>query len=224
MKLLLIEDNPPLALWLTRILKEEKFTVDVAVDGAAADQVLQSENYDAVLLDLMLPKMNGKQVLRRLRERHNNVPVMILTASGSIDEKVDCLGSGADDYLVKPFEVRELVARIKALIRRQSPDKATETHCADLVYNSNTRQFSIEGKILTLPAREHDVLEILMLKQGKTVSKNALVNGIFGLGDEPSADAIEIYVHRLRKKLEHSQAAIMTLRGLGYLLKQRDDS
>jgi two-component system, OmpR family, response regulator TctD len=224
MKLLLIEDNPPLALWLTRILKEEKFTVDVAADGAAADQVLQSENYDAVLLDLMLPKMNGKNVLRRLRERHNNVPVMILTASGSIDEKVDCLGSGADDYLVKPFEVRELVARIKALIRRQSPDKATEMHCADLVYNSNTRQFSIEGKILTLPAREHDVLEILMLKQGKTVSKTALVNGIFGLGDEPSADAIEIYVHRLRKKLEHSQAAIMTLRGLGYLLKKRDDS
>lgn len=224
MKLLLIEDNPPLALWLTRILKEEKFTVDVAADGAAADQVLQSENYDAVLLDLMLPKMNGKNVLRRLRERHNNVPVMILTASGSIDEKVDCLGSGADDYLVKPFEVRELVARIKALIRRQSPDKATEMHCADLAYNSNTRQFSIEGKILTLPAREHDVLEILMLKQGKTVSKNALVNGIFGLGDEPSADAIEIYVHRLRKKLEHSQAAIMTLRGLGYLLKKRDDS
>ena len=224
MKLLLIEDNPPLALWLTRILKEEKFTVDVAADGAAADQVLQNENYDAVLLDLMLPKMTGKNVLRRLRERHNNVPVMILTASGSIDEKVDCLGSGADDYLVKPFEVRELVARIKALIRRQSPDKAREMHCADLIYDSDTRQFSIQGKILTLPAREHDVLEILMLKQGKTVSKNALVNGIFGLGDEPSADAIEIYVHRLRKKLEHSQAAIMTLRGLGYLLKKRDDS
>ncbi|PUA16618.1 response regulator [Glaciimonas sp. PCH181] len=224
MKLLLIEDNPPLALWLTKILKEEKFTVDVAIDGVAADQVLQSENYDAVLLDLMLPKMNGKNVLRRLRERHNNVPVMILTASGSIDEKVDCLGSGADDYLVKPFEIRELVARIKALIRRQSPDKATEMHCADLVYNSNTRQFSVNEKILSLPAREHDVLEILMLKQGKTVSKNALVNGIFSLGDEPSPDAIEIYVHRLRKKLEHSQAAIMTLRGLGYLLKKNDDS
>lgn len=222
MKLLLIEDNPPLALWLTKILKEEKFTVDVAIDGAAADHVLQSESYDAVLLDLMLPKMNGKHVLRRLRERHNNVPVIILTASGSIDEKVDCLGSGADDYLVKPFEVRELVARIKALIRRQSPDKSTEIHCADLIYNSNTRQFAIADKILSLPAREHDVLEILMLKQGKTVSKNALMHGIYGLDDEPSPDAIEIYVHRLRKKIEHSQAAIMTLRGLGYLLKKRD--
>jgi len=188
-----------------------------------ADQVLLTENYDVVLLDLNLPKMSGKSVLRRLRERHNTVPVMILTASGSIDEKVECLGAGADDYLVKPFEVRELVARIKVLIRRQTPDKATEIHCADLSYDSNTRQFSIAGKALALPAREHNVLEILMLKQGKTISKNALMNGIFNLSEEPSADAIEIYISRLRKKLEHCQASIMTLRGLGYLLKQKDD-
>ena len=136
----------------------------------------------------------------------------------------DGLGIGADDYLVKPFEIRELVARIKALIRRQSPDKSTEIHCGNLIYNSNTRQFSINDKNLLLPAREHDVLEILMLKQGKTVSKNALVNGIFSLADDPSPDAIEIYVHRLRKKLENSQASIMTLRGLGYLLKKNDDN
>ncbi|MFC5474075.1 response regulator [Paraherbaspirillum soli] len=223
MKLLLIEDNPPLAHWLTKILKEDKFTVDVATDGEAADRVLQSENYDVVLLDLLLPKMNGKSVLRRLRERHNNVPVMILTASGSIDEKVDCLGAGADDYLVKPFEVRELVARIKALIRRQTPGKTAEMHCGNLRYDSNTRQFSVGEQLLALPGREHDVLEILMLKQGKTVSKTALMDGIFGLDEEPSADAIEIYIHRLRKKLEHCQAAIMTLRGLGYLLKKKDD-
>ncbi|AMP14423.1 response regulator [Collimonas pratensis] len=224
MKLLLIEDNPPLALWLSKILKEDKFTIDVASDGEMADSLLQSESYDVVLLDLQLPKMNGKSVLRRLRQRHNNVPVMILTASGSIDEKVDCLGAGADDYLVKPFEVRELVARIKALIRRQTPGKTAEMHCGDLCYDSNTRQFSIAGQPLALPAREHDVLEILMLKQGKTVSKTALMDGVFGLDDEPSADAIEIYIHRLRKKMEHCQAAIMTLRGLGYLLKQKDIS
>ncbi|WP_211441607.1 response regulator transcription factor [Collimonas humicola] len=222
MKLLLIEDNPPLALWLSKILKEDKFTIDLATDGEMADSLLQSESYDVVLLDLQLPKMNGKSVLRRLRQRHNNVPVMILTASGSVDEKVDCLGAGADDYLVKPFEVRELVARIKALIRRQTPGKTAEMHCADLHYDSNTRQFSIAGQLLALPAREHDVLEILMLKQGKTVSKTALMDGVFGLDDEPSADAIEIYIHRLRKKMEHCQAAIMTLRGLGYLLKQKD--
>jgi two-component system response regulator TctD len=223
MKLLLIEDNLPLADWLTRILKENKFTIDVAGDGEEADRVLQTESYDAVLLDLMLPKMMGKKVLRRLRERHNNVPVMILTASGSIDEKVDCLGAGADDYLVKPFEVRELVARIKALIRRQGTDKAAEILCGDLRYESNTRQFFISDQLLVLPAREHNVLEILMLKQGKTVSKSALMNGVFGLNNAPSVEAIEIYIHRLRKKLETSQAAIMTLRGLGYLLVKKEE-
>ncbi|BEV16745.1 response regulator [Herbaspirillum sp. DW155] len=223
MKLLLIEDNPQLAHWLEQILKEHKFTVDIAADGEIADQVLRDENYDVVLLDLMLPKLHGKNVLRRLRERHNGVPVMILTASGSIDEKVECLGAGADDYLVKPFEIRELVARIKVLVRRQTPDKAAEIHCGDLVYDSNTRQFAVAGVTLALPAREHDVLEVLMLKQGKTVSKTALMKGVFSLSEEPSADAIEIYISRLRKKLEHSSAAIMTLRGLGYLLKQKDD-
>lgn len=222
MKLLLIEDNLPLSHWLAKMLREEKFTVDAASDGDTADRLLQSEAYDVVLLDLMLPQMSGKSVLRRLRERRDNVPVIILTASGSVDEKVDCLGVGADDYLVKPFEVRELVARIKALVRRQTPDKAAEMNCADLSYNTHTREFAIAGKVLTLPAREHAVLEILMLKQGKTISKSALMSGVFGLDDEPSEDAIEIYVHRLRKKLEPCQAGIMTLRGLGYLLRPKD--
>ncbi|MDY7577003.1 response regulator [Herbaspirillum sp. RTI4] len=223
MKLLLIEDNPALAHWLTQILRENHFTVDLASDGDAADLVLRNETYDVVLLDLMIPKLSGKHVLQRLRQRRDNVPVMILTASGSVDEKVECLGAGADDYLVKPFEVRELVARIKVLIRRQIPDKAAEIHCGDLIYDSNTRQFAIGDQPLPLPAREHDVLEILMLQQGRTVSKNALVKGIFSLSDEPSADAIEIYISRLRKKLETCQAAIMTLRGLGYLLKRKDE-
>jgi DNA-binding response OmpR family regulator len=130
MKLLLIEDNPQLAHWLEQILKEHKFKVDIAADGEIADQVLRDENYDVVLLDLMLPKMHGKNVLRRLRERHNGVPVMILTASGSIDEKVECLGAGADDYLVKPFEIRELVARIKVLVRRQTPTRPPKSTAA----------------------------------------------------------------------------------------------
>ncbi|GAB3630409.1 transcriptional regulator [Pandoraea terrae] len=222
MKLLLIEDNETLAHWLTRMLRENNFTVDTARDGDVADRLLQTETYDVVLLDLMLPKLGGKHVLRRLRERRNNVPVLILTASGSVDEKVDCLGAGADDYLVKPFEVRELIARIKALVRRQAPEQGAELVCADLVYNTGTRQFAIAGVPLALPAREHAVLEILMRRQGKTVSKTALMDGVFGLDDEPSADAIEIYIHRLRKKLEPCRAAIMTLRGLGYLLREKD--
>jgi DNA-binding response OmpR family regulator len=224
MKLLLIEDNKQLAEWLARILRNEQFTVDCAEDGASADRILLTETYDAVLLDLLLPRLTGKQVLRRLRERHSNVPVMIITASDSVDEKVVCLGAGADDYLVKPFEVRELVARIKALIRRQAPDRSPELGCGDLVYDTDTRRFFIAGQPLTLPAREHAVLEILMLRQGKTVSKAALANGVFGLQDDAGPDTIEIYVSRLRKKLDASSAGIMTLRGLGYLLKEKADA
>jgi two-component system response regulator TctD len=223
MKLLLIEDNQALSDGLARILANEQFTVDRAADGVTADRILQTETYDAVLLDLLLPQMTGKQILRRLRERRDNVPVIILTASDSVDEKVICLAAGADDYLVKPFEVRELVARIKALIRRQSPEKSPELSCGDLSYNTDTRRFSIAGELLTLTTREHNVLEILMLRQGKTVSKTALFNGVFSLQDEAGPDAIEIYVHRLRKKLGSSTAGIMTLRGLGYLLKLRAD-
>ena len=221
MKILLIEDNRELAESLVNVLKTERFTVDWVEDGSQADSILQTESYDAVLLDLLLPHMTGKQILRRLRERHNNAPVLILTASDSLDEKVTCLSAGADDYLVKPFEIRELVARIKALIRRQAPDKAPEMNCGDLLYNTDTRQFFVAGMALALTTREHAVLEILMIRQGKTVSKQTLVNGVFGLQDDPSEDAIEIYVHRLRKKLSECAATITTLRGLGYLLTEK---
>ncbi len=118
MKVLLIEDNVSLTHWLSRLLKEDRFVVDTAQDGEAADQLLRTQQYDVVLLDLQIPRLSGKHVLRRLRARQNNVPVLIVTASGSVDEKVECLGLGADDYVVKPFDARELVARIKALARR----------------------------------------------------------------------------------------------------------
>jgi two-component system, OmpR family, response regulator TctD len=223
MKLLLIEDNPSLAHWLSKLLDEQAFVVDHVLDGGAADRLLQCNHYDVVLLDLNLPGLSGRAVLRRLRERGNDVPVLILTASGSVDEKVDCLGVGADDYLVKPFEIRELIARIKVLIRRQTPGKATEITCGNLSYQFNTRQFTLGDAPLNLPPRERSVLEALMVKLGATVSKQALMDSIFSMEDEASEDAIEIYVHRLRKKLEHSSAAIVTLRGVGYLLKMKHD-
>ncbi|WP_019449634.1 response regulator [Cupriavidus sp. BIS7] len=221
MKVLLIEDNDSLVHWLVRLLKEERFVVDTALDGEVADQLLLTQQYDVVLLDLQLPRLTGKSVLRRLRARHNNVPVLMLTASGSVDEKVECLGLGADDYLVKPFEVRELLARIKALARRQLGEKQAELSCGNLTYNSDTRQFFVEGQLLPLRVKEHATLEILMQRQGKTVSKSALMDGIYAIEEDASEDAVEIYIHRIRKKLEGCQATIMTLRGLGYLLQQK---
>lgn len=222
MKLLLVEDNVELSHWIVNLLRAENFVVDCVADGESAEVVLTVQSYDVVLLDMRLPRMSGKDVLARLRRRGDNVPVLMLTAHGSIDDKVDCFSAGADDYVVKPFDARELVARIKALIRRQSGEKSARLTCGDLQYLSDTREFRHNDSPLALRRREHMILETLMLRQGKTVSKSALMESVFSLDDEPSADAIDIYIHRLRKHLATSTAQIMTLRGLGYILRSKD--
>jgi DNA-binding response OmpR family regulator len=222
MKLLLVEDNVELSNWIVNLLRAENFAVDFVPDGESADSVLTTQRYDVVLLDLRLPRMSGKDVLARLRRRRDNVPVLMLTAHGSIDDKVGCFSAGADDYVVKPFDGRELIARIKALVRRQLSDKSGWLMCGDLQYISDTREFRQNDLTLNLRRREHAILETLMLRQGKTVSKSTLMDSVFGLDDEPSADAIEIYIHRLRKHLATSSAQIMTLRGLGYILRTTD--
>ncbi|WP_322045657.1 response regulator [Paraburkholderia sp. J67] len=222
MKLLLVEDNAELAHWIVNLLRAEQFAVDAVTDGESADSVLLTQRYDVVLLDMRLPRMSGKDVLNRLRRRRDNVPVLMLTAHGSIDDKVACFSAGADDYVVKPFDSRELVARIKALIRRQTGEKSGCLTCGDLHYVSDTREFRHNDATLSLRRREHSILEALMLQQGKTVSKHVLMERIFSLNDEPSADAIDIYIHRLRKHLAESSAQIMTLRGLGYILRAKE--
>ena len=223
MKLLLIEDDAQLAHWLVQLLREQDFLVDHVADGGAADRLLAQSRYDLVLLDLNLPQLSGKGVLRRIRERQDDAAVIVLTASASLDQKVQCLEMGADDYLVKPIEVRELVARMQALLRRQRPGKANDITCGDLRYDLRTRQFTLAGTDLALPPRERHLLETLILHAGTTVSRQALVDGLFGIDEEASADAIDLYVHRLRKKLEASSTTIVTLRGVGFLLRTRQD-
>lgn len=221
MKLLLVEDDADLARWVMNLMQVEHFAIDWAQDGERAETLLGLQCYDAVLLDLRLPGMSGKDVLARLRRKRDNVPVLMLTANGSTDDKVACFSVGADDYVVKPFDARELVARIKALIRRQAAgDKGQSIDCGDLRYLFDSREFVLQNEPLPLRRREHAILETLMLKQGKTVSKSTLIDKVFALDDEPSADAIDIYIHRLRKHLAGSSAKIMTLRGLGYILRE----
>jgi two-component system, OmpR family, response regulator TctD len=224
MKLLLVEDNAELAHWIVNLLRREDFAIDCVGDGESADRVLAAQCYDVVLLDIQLPAMNGKDVLARLRRRGDKVPVVILTACGSTDEKVNCFSAGADDYVVKPFDARELVARIKALIRRQAGAMSGCLVCGDLQYMPDTRDFRHNNQPLSLRPREHTILEALMLRQGKTVSKTTLMDNVFSLADEPSADAIDIYIHRLRRHLAPSSAQIVTLRGLGYILRSRDEA
>jgi len=221
MKILLVEDNRTLSDWLARTLQADKYTVECVYDGAEADLLLQTEAFDLVILDLALPGLDGKAVLKRLRSRHNPVPVLILTASDGTRDRVEGLDFGADDYMAKPFEVHELEARMRALLRRANQQKNPILTCGSLVYNSNSKEFSMGGATLALTPREHAVLELLMMKSGKTVSKKALADSLFSLDEDVNPDAIEIYVHRLRKKLEAGDAVIVTLRGLGYLLKPR---
>lgn len=221
MKILLVEDNLELAQSLAELLRQHAFVVDHVDRGDAADQLLSQSHYDLLLLDLNLPQLSGKALLRRLRERGDSLPVIVLTASDSLDQKVLCLEIGADDYLVKPVEVRELLARMQAIARRQMPGRDNQVRCGNLQLDLRTRLFSVAGEELALPPRERSMLEALMLQNGSALSKQRLMDVIYGMDEEASADAVDLYVHRLRKKLLASDTTIMTLRGVGYLLKQK---
>jgi len=219
MRLLIVEDNAELAAWLGKALRQAQYTVDIAADGSDAEDMLSVANYAAIILDLSLPKIDGMTLLKRLRRGGSKVPVIILTANASLEGRVAGLDSGADDYLAKPFEIAELEARIRALIRRGHDIASPEIAVGDLVLNGGTRQFSLAGEILQLTPREHAVLEHLIMKAGTTVTKASLCDSVFGFDDLADTSAIEIYVHRVRKKLEGSSVQISTLRGLGYLLR-----
>ncbi|RKE38505.1 winged helix family two component transcriptional regulator [Paraburkholderia sp. BL23I1N1] len=221
MRVLLVEDNPILSRSLTDVLTSAKLTVDCMHDGESADYVLRTQDYAMVILDIGLPKLDGLEVLRRLRARRNAVPVLMLTAHGSVEERVRGLDLGADDYLAKPFALTELEARARALLRRSHGQEPLHAQCGRLLYDSVDRGFTLDGEPLALTPRERSVLEVLILRNGRAINKDTLSEKIFGLDESVNADAIEIYVHRLRKKLERSSVGIVTLRGLGYLLEAK---
>ncbi|MGN4150346.1 response regulator [Burkholderia gladioli] len=222
MRVLLVEDNPSLAQSLTDALAAARFAVDHMTDGEAADHLLRTQDYALVILDLGLPRLDGLEVLRRLRARRNAVPVLILTAHGSVEDRVRGLDLGADDYLAKPFELTELEARARALIRRSNGHEQTRVACGPLEFDSVDGGFRLAGEPLALTPRERAVLEVLILRHGRAINKEALSEKIFGIDESVNADAIEIYVYRLRRKLEGRGVAIVTLRGLGYLLEAKD--
>ena len=218
-RLLLVEDNLSLSDWLARVLRRHKYTVDCVHTGGDADHVLQVEDYNLVILDLALPELGGLEVLRRLRARRNTTPVLILTASDGLEARVEGLDNGADDYLAKPFDVEELEARVRALLRRATAITGPLLECGPLTFDSNARRFAVVGEELSLTAREHAVLEALVLRAGATVSKTALRQTVFGIEDDVNPKAIDLHIHRLRKKLAGSGIEIVTQRGLGYVLK-----
>ena len=219
MRVLLAEDNPQLVTWLAKALRHGHYAVDTVSDGPGAEQLLVSEDYDAVILDLTLPRMDGLDVLRRVRERGSRTPILVLTARGALDDRLRGFDLGADDYLTKPFELAELEARLKALIRRSQGEGKSVVSLGPLAYEAGGRMFHLHGVPLKLRPREHAVLEVLLLRAGKVVSKEALHEKIFDLDASASHESVEIYVHRLRKHLDRSGVAIVTIRGLGYTLE-----
>lgn len=219
MRLLLAEDSAKLATWLAKALQQGGYAVDQTHDGKVADHLLSTQQYEVVVLDLGLPSMDGMSVLRRLRQRGSSVPVLILTARGGLDDRVGGLNQGADDYLAKPFDLAELEARLHALIRRAHGTGAPMVSLGLLAYESSGRVFTLAGEMLVLRPKEHAVLEVLLLRAGKATSKELLYERVFSADATTGQDVVEVYIHRLRKKLQGSGVSIVTLRGLGYLLE-----
>lgn len=220
MRILLIEDEPDLALWLTRSLQKKGFSVEWSNDGIVAYHRLQIEEFDVLVLDLGLPGMDGRTLLARLRSEDDRTPVLILTARDSLQERVEALECGADDFLPKPFRIEELVARVNALIRRSRGKDKPRMACASLVYDLSTQRFTLDGALLSVSPREAEVLRILVQRSGEPVNKQFILDRLNERDeDEINIEAIEVLVHRLRKKLQASDVHIITLRGVGYCLE-----
>jgi two-component system OmpR family response regulator len=220
MRILVAEDDAILADGLQRSLRQSGYAVDWVASGPDADTALDANEFDLLILDIGLPKKSGLEVLKRLRARDSRLPVLILTALVGVNDRVRGLDAGADDYLAKPFDLAELEARVRALTRRGMAGGAPLIRHGALSYDQVGRVARLNGEPIDLSAREVSLLEIFLRRAGRLVSKDQLVSHLCEWGDEVSANAIEVYVHRLRKKLEPGGVRIVTVRGLGYSLEK----
>ena len=215
--ILIVDDEQHIIDLARMYLELEGFSIASSTDGAEALKRILGEHPALVVLDLMLPGIGGKEVLGRLRRRRTRTPVLVLTARSGVDDKVGLLDQGADDYLVKPFDFRELEARCRALLRRPQGMAASAVEFGNLVFDNGAKRVSVDGATVELSAREFRLLELLLANLGRVLSKDALLDQLFGLDDAVAPNAVELYVSRLRRKLERSAVKIRTLRGLGYV-------
>lgn len=218
MRILIAEDDAVLADGLVRSLRHSGYSVDCVKDGAAADAALATGQFDLLILDIGLPRLSGFEILKRLRSRKSKLPVLILTALDGVDDRVRGLDLGADDYLAKPFKLAELEARVRALTRRGSGASSTVLRHGELSFDQVGKTAELRGQALDLSARELALLEIFMQRPGRMVNKEQIVDLLCQWGEEVSTNAVEVYIHRLRKKLEPGDVRIATVRGLGYCL------
>jgi DNA-binding response OmpR family regulator len=222
MRLLIVEDNEEFAALLATGLREAGYEADVLSTLADASAVLDTTFYAALILDLGLPDGDGLSLLREIRQRNNPIPALVLTARGGLQDRIHGLRSGADDYLVKPFALEELIARLEAQLRRPGQLLGNTLRVANLEFDTRNRQASIDEQPQLLSARETAVLELLMRSKGRVVSKKQVEDHIFGYSEDVASNAVEVYVHRLRKQLAErgAKVAVHTIRGVGYLIAE----
>jgi two-component system OmpR family response regulator len=220
MRILIAEDDQVLADGLLRSLRSAGYAVDQVASGSEADAAVASHEFDLLILDLGLPKMHGLEVLKRLRARGSSMPVLILTAADSVEQRVNGLDLGADDYMAKPFSLQELEARVRALTRRGLGTASSIIKHGPLSFDATGRVAYLDEQMVELSARELSLLEVLLQRAGRLVSKDQLVERLCEWGEEVSTNAIEVYIHRLRKKIERGPVRIATVRGLGYCLEK----
>ena len=224
MRILVVEDEPAAAAVLAKGLREHAYAVDVAADGAAALDQLSHTDYDLVILDILLPRINGLDLCRRLRADAAAVPILMLTARGGLDQRVEGLDAGADDYLSKPYHFPELLARVRALMRRGPALEPAEMSLGDLVVDTRARRVSRAGQVLQLTAKEYALLEYLMRRKAQVVARADIAEHVWDDSFDPMSNLIEVYIQRLRRKVDDGFAVklLHTRRGAGYTLDTDD--
>ena len=225
MRILLVEDEPKVSGFVARGLEAERYAVDVSVDGREGLEMAQTYQYDLIILDLMLPKLEGAEVLQRIRRTNGCVPIMILTARDAVDEKVRLFDGGADDYLTKPFAFAELLVRVKALLRRGPVNRSSTLTVGDLELDRLTQQVKRSGKRIELTAKEYALLEYLMLNRDRVLSRNMIIEHIWDQSFDGITNIVDVYVRHLRAKVDdsHQYKMIRTVRGAGYLIRGGGD-
>ena len=224
MRILLAEDDEVLSNGISKALRQFGYTVDSVATGADADVAIATAPFDLAILDLGLPQMEGFEVLKRMRSAGKRFPVLIVTARDGLEDRVSGLDLGADDYMTKPFDLPELEARVRALIRRSYFGAETEIVYGPVSMDIASRSITLSGEAVEFSSRELAVFELLLQRPGKVVSKEQLLEHMYGFDEEVSQNAIEVMIHRLRKKIEPHGLAVRTIRGLGYVLEMNNDA
>ncbi len=222
MKVLVVEDEKQIAGFVKKGLEEQGFTVDVCDNGNEGYALATTQSYDAIVLDIMLPGRDGLSILRNLRKQRNSVPVVVLTARSELDERIEGLNLGADDYLTKPFYVEELIARIHAVVRRASGEQLSLLQVADMTVNLITREVKRGKRSITLTSREFSLLEYLMRSPGRVFTRTQILEHVWGYDFDPNTNLVDVHIQRLRKKLggEDGEPLIETVRGVGYRVRK----